>query len=509
MTSGMASGDLAEIELLAEVDDFLADVSAWIDTPHSWPPLSHARNVLRRVLARIERLRTRLDAPLVVATFGGTGTGKSTLVNALVGRDVSPSGRQRPTTTQPVLIVGTAVDLERAGLPLEGVVVQRIDVPELDEIILVDCPDPDTAESEDAGTNLARLRALLPFCDVLFYVSTQQKYRSARVGRELSQAAPGCRLVFVQTHADLDADIRNDWRQQLSSEFAVPEMFFVDSRKAVEERAAGLRPTGEFGRLLDLIVAELATSRRLHVRKANLLDLIGHALRHCRDQLQPQLEPLSKLQHALDEQRQQLIERMAGKLQADLSASRGLWERRLLSAVTAHWGTSPFSAVLKLYNSLGNLIASTTLLRARSSVQLALIGTVQGVRWLSTKQAEQNAQERIDRLGALGLDENLLREAQLVVAALRGKRGSRLPRCTLPVRIPWPNCGSMRPTSNAGSSTTRAGGSTRSSPRCSAAILAGPHACFMRRPSSRLSSICSSALDETSFTTPWSMPAPF
>ena len=65
------------------------------------------------------------------------------------------------------------------------------------------------------SSNLARLRAILPHCDVLLVTATQQKYRSARVADELAAAARGAHLVFVQTHADLDADIRDDWRRVL------------------------------------------------------------------------------------------------------------------------------------------------------------------------------------------------------------------------------------------------------------------------------------------------------
>ena len=107
--------------------------------------------------------------------------------------------------------------------------------------MLVDCPDPDTTEVEERGrrerpetqtetyppplsplpsplsSNLARLRAILPHCDVLLVTATQQKYRSARVADELAAAARGARLVFVQTHADLDDDIREDWRAVLES----------------------------------------------------------------------------------------------------------------------------------------------------------------------------------------------------------------------------------------------------------------------------------------------------
>jgi len=44
------------------------------------------------------------DAPALVAVTGPTGAGKSTLVNALAGADLSPTGPLRPTTRTPVLL---------------------------------------------------------------------------------------------------------------------------------------------------------------------------------------------------------------------------------------------------------------------------------------------------------------------------------------------------------------------------------------------------------------------
>lgn len=411
----MSVPELLQLELLAQVDDLLGRLNAWLDVEPSWEPLQGCRALLRRVLSRAETLRIRLEAPLVVATFGGTGTGKSALINALVGRECTASGRQRPTTTKPILVAHPLTELESLGVPLEAFEITIVDAPVLRDIVVLDCPDPDTNEAETSGSNLERLRQLLPHCDVLLYTSTQQKYRSARVVQELSQAAAGCRLIFVQTHADLDEDIRDDWRQQLAEQYDVPDVFFVDSLRALREQAAGHRPSGDFSKLLDVLTRELGTAQRTQVRRANLLDLIQAALNRSQQTLVSHEAALTSLETNIELQRARLIETMNSRLKEELLTSRNLWERRLLGEVAQVWGFSPFSSVLRLYNSLGSLIASATLARARSSAQLALFGVMQGARWLNSRRAEVESEERIQQLATLGLDDNLLHEAQLVL----------------------------------------------------------------------------------------------
>lgn len=425
----MPSADLSHLELLAQIDDVVDRLSAWSREPSPWEPLQQARRLMTRLLERADPVRMRFDAPLVVATFGGTGVGKSSLTNALVGEEVSPVGRQRPTTLQPTLIAHTDTNLDLYPLPLGDMCIVRRGAAMLRDWLLIDCPDPDTTESETTASNLARLHRILPCCDVLLYVTTQQKYRSARVGAELAQAAESCRLVFVQTHADQDEDIRSDWRAQLEPAYQVADMFFVDSRAALAEQQRGMRPTGEMGRLLDLLLRELSAAQRVRIRRGNLFGLLHASLEQMVADLDRHAPAVRALATALETERQTLTQRFADRLRNDLLVSRGAWERRLLAEVSQLWGLSPFALVLRAYHGQAGLLASWTLLRARSTAQVALWGAVHGARWISTRQQDSTGEQQLERVAESQLSEGELREAQLVMEG--HARSARLERSAI------------------------------------------------------------------------------
>ena len=411
----MSDSELAQLELFAQVDELARRLQQWSEGESPWAPMNQSRALVRRLLTRLETLRVRLEAPLVVATFGGTGTGKSSLVNAIVGAECTKSGRERPTTTRPVLIAQSGLELQPLNLPTDQFEIVRVDSSVLRDIVIIDCPDPDTNEAETSGSNLEILRRVLPHCDVLLYASTQQKYRSARVLDELDVASAGCRLIFVQTHADTDEDIRDDWRRVLGKKYEIPDVFFVDSVAALTEQQSGQRPSGDFAKLQDLLTTRLAAVQRIQIRRANLLDLASVTLAKCREQLGEFDLAITSLEESLAEHRQKLVREMSRELKSQLGACSHLWEQRILTQVTTLWGSSPFSSLLRVHSGLGALITSASLYRARSGAQLALIGAMQGTRWLTARQKEKSAEGRFEELATLGIDESLVREARLLI----------------------------------------------------------------------------------------------
>lgn len=405
-----------ELDALSRFDHEIERVKQWSTQDSQWSDQVQAQEFLRHAMKRVEELRRRDQIPLIAATFGGTGSGKSTLVNALVGQDVTVAGRQRPTTRKPLLLISPEVDPLDLEIPLETLEIKQCPAPLLNDVALIDCPDPDTNEAAEEGSNLAQLRGIVPYCDVLIFVTTQQKYRSNRILDELAQAAVGCRLIFVQTHADLDSDIRDDWRSQLSRGYRLNEIFFVDSLKAIREQEAGEPVSGDFAKLQGFLTTGFTSHRRQMIRQANAIDLLHGSVTHALQLMSGTHPDVENVRETLVNQHHRVMEKMTNQLTEELLESRGLWERRLLAAVNETWGATAFSSVLKLYSGLGGLMASFGLMRARTTAQMALIGTMQGLKWLGTKRETQEAESKLKEISRFGLDEATLSEIKLLLA---------------------------------------------------------------------------------------------
>ncbi|QCP06538.1 ABC transporter [Brevibacterium sp. CS2] len=130
------------------------------------------------------------DAPLLVVVGGSTGAGKSTLVNSIIGSEVSNPGVLRPTTRWPVLvhnpedreyftsdrILPTLRRVVRAETDLEQPQVRLVaheGVPR--GLALLDSPDIDSV----LESNRTLARQLLAAADLWLFVTTAARYADA------------------------------------------------------------------------------------------------------------------------------------------------------------------------------------------------------------------------------------------------------------------------------------------------------------------------------------------
>jgi hypothetical protein len=101
----MAGRQLTPLEsALAELRSAVAEVNLPLPLPGAEEQRKVAQEVIRQLDDYVMPRLATIDAPLLAVVGGSTGVGKSTLVNSLVGREVSAPGVIRPTTRAPVLV---------------------------------------------------------------------------------------------------------------------------------------------------------------------------------------------------------------------------------------------------------------------------------------------------------------------------------------------------------------------------------------------------------------------
>ncbi len=193
------------IDLLEKVDLAVAE-SVGVVSPEDLGPIAEARNEIRTRLAYP-------DSILVAGLVGGTGSGKSSLLNSLAGEDVSAAGGLRPTTGEPVAYLPETHAEAMAGY-LDHLGVRRRAYGDGTEwLCLLDLPDTDSVVVDHRH----RVDTLLPVLDIIIWVLDPEKYRDASIHHEISRlSAYQDQFFFVLNQidripspalADLEADL--------------------------------------------------------------------------------------------------------------------------------------------------------------------------------------------------------------------------------------------------------------------------------------------------------------
>lgn len=230
--------------------------------------VASARAVVDKIAGRISKTGNHT----VVALAGATGSGKSSLFNALVGSTVAMVGARRPTTSRPVAAVwgdDDATDLldwlsvaQRHHVdPLTTDPTGGPDSPwNLDGLVLLDLPDFDSR----VEAHRAESERVLELVDVFVWVTDPQKYADARLHDDYLRTLSTHHAVTVvvlnqadRLSSDAMGQIRRDLAR-LAAEDGIPGVQVISTSATAGTGIDDLRL-----RLATAVAAQNAAQHRL------------------------------------------------------------------------------------------------------------------------------------------------------------------------------------------------------------------------------------------------------
>jgi energy-coupling factor transporter ATP-binding protein EcfA2 len=195
-----------------EYSELLAQAKSWAESAHQRGYLTAraARELSDLDGAGPEQLFSADDLasrPLIVAFIGGSGVGKSSLLNRLAGQVIAKAGVERPTSREVTLFHHRACHLSAlpANLPLDKTRISQHEQDASRHIIWIDMPDFDSVEL----ANKALVFEWLPHIDALIYVVSPERYRDNKAWQLLK--AEGCKHAWLF--------VMNQWDRAVPAQF--------------------------------------------------------------------------------------------------------------------------------------------------------------------------------------------------------------------------------------------------------------------------------------------------